>query len=90
MVVAGTADNSTGKLLDSRQDFPGDWRADVDEDSSFGILFKGNWFCRNSFGFSLSAHLINGVEELRVDLLLLGGTLILFLMRCSVSTHKVA
>ncbi len=89
MVLFRTANNSTGKFLDSRQEFPGDWRPDVDEDSSFGILLKGNWFCRYSFGFSLAAHLINGVEELRVDLLLLGSTLVLFLISCRVSAHKI-
>jgi len=89
VVPVRTPDDGTGELLDSRQDFSGDRRPNVDEDSSFGILFKWNWFGRNSFRFSLAAHLINGVEELRVDLLLLGTSLFFFLIPCSVSTHEV-
>src|ERR1044072_247887 len=79
MILLRAADNLTAKLFDSRQDFFGDGRPNVDKDSSFGILLQWDWLCRDAFGFSLAAHLIDGIEELRVDLLLLSSTLILFL-----------
>src|ERR1044072_2496451 len=89
MILVRAAYNLTAKLFDSRQDFFGDRRPNVDKDSSFGIPLQWNWFCRDSFGFSLAAHLINGIEELRVDLLLLSRTLILLLTRCRLSADRI-
>jgi len=55
------------------------WRADVDEYSTLRVLFEGDWFSWDALFLGHPTHLIDGVKELRINLLLGWSSRLFFL-----------